>query len=183
MSRVRKSQRNVLIMRKYTLFFSRVFLFSVVLTSALAACGFRPLQAKNGGVDLASILVTVDHTRGGQLLEAEMNDAFNPDGQRPQKRYQLDIVMTQSEVRLFINPDGTSGRSDIPVASNYTLTRLSDGTVVDRGNVTRVSSYNTSETADYASYVSIQDAKKRAIKELAQSYKLRLSNVLARSTP
>lgn len=149
-----------------------------------SACGFQPLQARNGiyegGIDLASVVVTVDSTRNGQLLEAELKDAINPDAAHHEKLYGLRIRITQTEVKLFINPDGTSARSDIPVTSEYQLSRLADGKLLDKGTISRVSSYNTSPTADYASYVSIQDAKKRGIMELAQSYKLRIANILAR---
>ena len=131
-------------------------------------------------MDLSSVMVTVDHTRSGQLLEAEITDAINPTFERHEKLYRLTIKISQSEERLFINPDGSSGRSDIPVVSDYRLTRLTDGKLLDAGTITRVSSYNTSQTADYSSYVSLQDAKKRALLELAQSYKLHLANTLAK---
>jgi hypothetical protein len=151
----------------------------------LTSCGFQPLHGRdyrdNQAIDLSSIIVTVDPTRSGQLLEAEIKDVINPTFERREKLYTLKIKILQSEERLFINPDGSSGRSDIPVTSSYTLARLIDGQVLDAGAITRVSSYNTSQTADYSSYVSLQDAKKRAIIELAQSYKLRLSNVLAKA--
>ena len=41
-----------------------------------------------------------------------------------------------------------------------------------------MSSYNSSPTADFASYISIEDARKRAMQELAQDYKLRLAALL-----
>ena len=150
----------------------------------LVACGFQPLHGRayraNQSIDLSSIMVNVDTSRSGQLLEAEIKDAINPAFEKREKLYRLTIKITQSEERLFINPDGSSGRSDIPVTSHYVLSRLTDGTVLDKGDITRVSSYNTSQTADYSSYVSLQDAQKRAIIELAQSYKLRIANALAK---
>lgn len=162
-------------------FFSSFAFIIFVVFPLLGGCGFHPLQARSGAVDLASILVTVDTTRHGQLLEAAITDAINPDHRQQSKQYQLSITISQTEVRLFINPDGTSARSDIPLASTYTLKRLADQEIIDSGTITRVSSYNTSQSADYASYVSIQDARKRAILELAQSYKLRLANMMAKS--
>ncbi|OYW14265.1 MAG: hypothetical protein B7X02_00390, partial [Rhodospirillales bacterium 12-54-5] len=122
---------------------------------------------------------TVDHSRNGQLLEAEIKDAINPDYEHHEKIYGLNIAINSTETRLFINPDGTSTRSDIPLTSSYTLTRLSDGKLLDKGTITRISSYNTSN-ADYSSYVSLRDAQRRGVMELAQNYKLRLANVLAK---
>lgn len=159
----------------------RMVLLSLCLL--VAACGFRPLHGQSYRAEqvntLSSVTVTVDHTRRGQLLEAEIGDATNPDAKHSPKLYHLAIALTESEIGLFINPDGTSSRSDILMNTKYTLTRLSDNKVMDSGAIQRISSYNTSEQADYASYVSVEDAKKRGIIELAQDYKLRMANVLA----
>lgn len=149
----------------------------------ITACGFQPLHSRSyrdsQAVDLSAISVTVDHTRGGQLLEAEIKDAINPDYEHQEKLYALNIVVTSSETKLFITPSGTSTRTDIPLTSTYKLTRKSDGKLLDSGTITRLSSYNTT-SADYSSYVSMQDARKRAVLELAQDYKLRLANILAK---
>jgi len=152
---------------------------------ALAACGFQPLHSKEyraqQGIALASLQVEVDHSRLGQLLEAETTDALNPDAQRQEKRYKLTIHLAMQDIALFINPDGTSARGDIQWTSTYTLTRLSDSKVMDTGSMVRISSYNTGEDAStgYASFVSVEDAKKRGIIELGQDYKLRMANLLA----
>ncbi len=157
----------------------------IPLLLALAACGFTPLHSSEyrarQELDLASLVVEVDRSRLGQLLEAEIGDALNPDYQRAEKLYQLKISLSQTDIPLFINPDGTSARGDIEWLSAYRLTRLIDGKLVDSGSLRRISSYNTSDQAaeGYASFVSIEDAKKRGILELAQDYKLRMANLLA----
>ena len=156
----------------------------IPLLFLLTACGFQPLHGRdyrdNQNINLAAIIISVDTTRNGQMLEAEIKDAINPDYAQHDKLYTLSIKITQTEQHLFINPDGTSGRSDIPTASSYKLTRISDGKQVDSGSITRISSYNVSGTADYSSYIAMEDAKKRSIREIAQNYKLHLANILAR---
>lgn len=162
--------------------------FALIATLlALAACGFQPLYSREfrskQDLDLSAIRVQVDNSRYGQLLKAEIEDAVNPDYERAEKLYSLDIALSSSDVYLFVNPDGTSSRGDIYYTSNYTLRRILDGKVIQSGQITRVSSYNISDTADYASYVTEEDAKKRGVLELAQDYKLRLANLLAKLNP
>ena len=158
----------------------------VALCLLLAACGFRPLHSQQyrteQSIDLSALRVVVDSTRRGQLLEAEIEDAVNPDFRPDEKRYQLRIVLKELDIPLFINPDGTSARGDMQFDSTYSLTRIADGAVVDRGKITRISSYNTSDQASqgYASYVSVEDARRRGVVELAQDYKLRMANLLSK---
>ncbi len=151
----------------------------------LTSCGFQPLHSQSyraeQRVAMSAVQVKVDHSRLGQLLEAEIADDVNPDYQQTPKTYELKVHLSVQDIALFINPDGTSARGDIRWVSNYELVKIADGTVVNTGNLTRVSSYNTGEDAStgYASFVSVEDAKKRGIIELGQDYKLRLANVLA----
>ena len=156
-----------------------VILFTLI---ALNACGFTPVHGtaahQSMQVNLSTVQIDVDGSRVGQLLKAEIQDQVNPATQQAQKKYSLKIAFSETESPVFINPDGTSGRGDLQFLSSYTLTRLSDGIVIGRGTIQRVSSYNTSINADYASFVSQEDARRRAILELAQDYKLRLTNLL-----
>ena len=148
----------------------------------LCACGFEPLHSQRYQSqltsDLSSVTIVVDNSRLGQLLEAEIRQGVNPELRTSEKLYTLKIALTEREIPLFINPDGTSSRGDIEYTSSYVLSRKADGKPVQRGAINRVASYNSSQAADYASFVSIEDAKTRGILELAQAYKLRLSNLL-----
>lgn len=162
------------------------YLSLICVLALAAACGFQPLHSRayreQQSIDLSSLMVTVDNSRHGQLLEAEISDAINPDYQRAAKLYHLAIAVKENDVPLFIKPDGTSARGDIQLTSTFRLTRLADNALVNSGTIHRVSSYNTSDQAaeGYASFVSVADAKKRAVLELAQDYKLRMANVLSK---
>ena len=127
---------------------------------------------------IESVQVVTDGGRLPQLLKAEIQDQVNPDARHAEKLFVLTVHFTEVEVALFINPDGTASRGDLQYHSSYTLTRKLDGKLIDSGTITRVSSYNVSETADYGTYVSREDARKRGVTELAQDYKLRLANLL-----
>ncbi len=162
----------------------------------VSACGFEPLHAdaqrQGRSVDLANIQITVSANAAAvgnrrssiiprrylELLKVEIEDNVNPHAQRGEKRFALDVSFSENDIALFVNPDGTASRGDLNYTSSYAIKRLSDGVVVASGSLVRVSSYNSSPTADFASYVSIEDARKRGILELAQDYKLRLATLL-----
>ena len=168
---------------------------TLALTAALfllTSCGFEPVHAKRYGASqqtiagLESVAIEVHGTRGGGennrrvigLLEAELNDQFNPDYIRAPKRYVLKVFITETVTSVFINPDGTSSRNDVSLASTFSLTPIDGQKPVRSGSISRVSSYNVSERADYATYVAEEDARKRGVVELARAYKLRIANVL-----
>ncbi|MBN8544072.1 MAG: hypothetical protein J0M34_07400 [Alphaproteobacteria bacterium] len=162
-------------------------LMSIALL-ALTACGFEPMhsrdyQARGAGTVLAAIEIKTPGGILGELLRAEIEDAVNPDYRVMAPAYVLNITYVETDYPLFINPDGTSERGEMRYDSDYTLTRLSDNAVIHTGKLRRVGSYNSSQTADYAAYVSKEDAKKRAIIEMAQDYKLRLANLSAKLAP
>lgn len=149
---------------------------------ALAACGFRPVHGRDyqaqQDASLSSVQVSVDNTRLGQLLKAEIETGVNPGYEHAEKRYALNITLSENDVYLFVNPDGTAGRGDVVFTSSYQLVRNADRKTIKTGTLKRVSSYNISESADYATYVSEEDARRRGIVELAQDYKLRLANLM-----
>ncbi len=161
---------------------------------ALSACGFQALHGQayhdSLAVDLSAISIEVNGEnatttttsilphRYVELLKAEIGDGVNPMGVHAEKLFTLSIHFTETDVGLFVNPDGTASRGDLVYSSAYTITRIADAKVVATGTLQRTSSYSTSPTADYASYVAIDDARKRGIIELGQDYKLRLAALL-----
>lgn len=174
-----------------------------ILAAALAlflltSCGFEPVHAKRNGasgetvagleaidirvssarVQQSNISTQQNTARMAQLLQAELEDQFNPDYIRAPKRYILNVSLTESIGSVFVNPDGTSSRNDVTLASNFSITTIDDPKVLRSGSMSRVSSYNVSERADYATYVAEQDARKRGIAELARAYKLRMTNAI-----
>jgi hypothetical protein len=162
----------------------RHFVILSLLLFLLSACGFEPVHGKQFqqslSANLASVAIETDTSRVGQLLNAELEDQVNPgmSSAGVPKQYRIDISISEAELGQFINPDGTSSRGDIQFTSSYTVTRLSDNVAIDSGGFQRISSYNTSENVDYAAYVAREDARKRAVTELARDYMLRLSNLL-----
>ena len=154
----------------------------LMMLSVVSGCGFEPVHGKvqrdARSNQMESISIQTDGSHVGQILKAEIQDQVNPAGIRSEKPFVMNITITEAELSLFINLDGTSSRGDMQYNSHYTLIRVKDGVVVDSGNVSRISSYNISENADYATFVSREDARKRGILEMAQDYKLRIANLV-----
>lgn len=161
----------------------RTLAIALALT-LLAACGFEPVHGQRSsgttyaGLEAIDVVVT-DRARLSQLLQAELEDQLNPDYISVPKRYTLSITLTEELTTAFLNPDGTSSRNDVALKSTYVLTPINPGTPPHSGRITRVSSYNVSDRADYATYVAEQDARKRSILELANAYKLRMAGLMA----
>ena len=151
---------------------------------ALNACGFTPAYSTEErakyATQIESVEIVTPKTRLAQLLKSEIIDQTNPAAIGAEKVFTLNINFSENEIQLFINPDGTSARGDYQFSSTYSLSRKSDGKLIDSGTLNRTSSYNVAQTADadYATYVSREDARNRGILELAQDYKLRLVNLL-----
>ncbi len=162
----------------------RFVLLSVLMV--VSACGFRPVYGRNyqeeravASAALAEIRVVTDTQRSSQLFKAELEDRLNPEHIAAEKRYVLNVSISETNVPLFVAQDGTYGRGNLQYSLGYTLIRLSDNQSLDSGNLTRVSSYAASETnAIYASHVAQQDARKRGMIELASDLTLRIGNRL-----
>ena len=177
--------------------------FPLLCTLILCSCGFQALHGQEYRssltVDLSSINIIVQPPtmsstaitggsvsnaatsiprRYGELLKAEIQDRVNPMNTPGEKLFNMTIVYTETDVAMFVQPDGTASRGNMIYSSKYTITRIIDGKVVGSGALQSTTSYNTSPTAQYASYVSIEDARKRAVLDLAETYKLRLAALL-----
>lgn len=154
---------------------------------ALTACEFRPVYGKQyqaeqaaSNESLAQIEVVTDNSRLSQLLKAETEDRLNPTALSVAKTYRLSIAIAQTNIPLFVAPDGTYGRGNIEFNVSYSLIRLSDNLLIDKGSIKRVSSYSAAEQAAiYATFVTEEDARKRGIVELAHDLQLRVGNHLS----
>ena len=160
----------------------------MLLSLALAGCGFEPVYQQRGEQQLdvidalALIRVQTPLSRDGDQLKAELEDLFYQ-SQRPKQspRYALNVTLETQERPFIIDPDGISSRFDLVVTSLYRLTRLSDETTLDSGHVRRYVSYNVAKENDYATYISQKDAKRRAIRALAEEYQQQIAALIARA--
>jgi hypothetical protein len=149
---------------------------------ALCACGFQPVhgtQAHSPAAiqSLAGLEIRAPSGRLGEQLKADIEDGINPEYQSGTAQYRLDLTLEQQEIAQFINPDGTASRGNIRVTSTYRLVRLADNQVISAGTLHRSGSFDSEEQANYATYISREDARRRAVADLANDYRLRLINL------
>jgi hypothetical protein len=152
---------------------------------ALCACGFQPVHGTHAHSpaaiqSLAGLEIRAPSGRLGEQLKADIEDGINPDYQSGATYYRLDLTLEQQEIAQFINPDGTASRGNIRVTSTYQLVRLADNQVISSGTLHRSSSFDSDAQVDYATYISREDARRRAVADLANDYRLRLINLSTR---
>ncbi|MBN67638.1 MAG: hypothetical protein CMM94_08775 [Rickettsiales bacterium] len=155
----------------------------IISLLSLAACGFTPVYSEryNTRTELTQIDVIAPPGRNGALLEAELEDYFNPEHRPAEKRYLLEVKLAVNYIPIAIERDGTVARYSIELKSPFVLRRLSDNQVIYKDTVRRISSFNVSEQEDFATYVARSDASERGVKALAEDFRLRLSGFFSQS--
>lgn len=167
----------------------RIWVLSLMLLS-LAGCGFQPLYgqrsaAAGGSVqdELASIRILPIADRSGQLLYNELRDRLNPAGKPADPQYLLSITLAEQREELAFRGDETATRANLQLSARYTLRRAapdadSAETVLATGQVRTTTAYDILES-QYATIVSIEDARARAINVLSDDLQARLAVALS----
>ncbi len=156
-------------------------LLAVLLLAALGlgACGFRPLYgtAADGTSsfdDLETVQIDPLPDRVGQQLHNLLRDRINPRGQPREPRYVLRISLSERREALAIEEDETATRTNLRLSARFNLVELDSNAVVFKGFSNSINSYNIVES-QFATYVSEQDARERALRELSEDIRLRLA--------
>lgn len=161
-------------------------LLAMVLWLA-AGCGFTPIHGHTGDYDIevATYLAATElQARSGvlgQQLKNAMEDRFDPDssGSLYNKAFRLEFDVKQNRQAGVIERDGAIMRFNIILTSDYRLIDAETREVLDTGTIHRTASYfNAPEK--FASYIAEKDAIQRALIEMGEDYKMRLSSYFAR---
>lgn len=154
---------------------------AVVLVLALSGCGFRPLYASaaQGTTDprLAAIEVAQIPDRTGQRLTIALRDAFNPSGLSVDPRYRLFVSLASRRREVALRKDGTASRSEITVTANWRLMDLETQAVAFFGIARSGSSVDLVRN-EYANLVAEEDARTRALEDIARDIQARCSMFL-----
>ena len=160
-----------------------VLLIGIALV--LPACGFQPLY---GGADsqavspvghMAAIRISPLPDRIGQQMHNLLRDRLNPTGQPRDPIYSLGIRLTESRQDLGIRKDKTATRANLTLSAEFTLTAIQSSGELYSGAVNSVSSFNIL-TSPFATVFSEADARKRALRELADGIRIRLGIYFSR---
>ncbi len=145
----------------------------------LSACGFKPLygrpeaQALSPVDHMAAIRVAPLADRIGQQMHNLLRDRLNPYGQPRDPVYRLDVAINEARQELGIRKDETATRANFILSASFTLRGLESGQVLLRGRTSSVNSFNI-RTNQFATDASEADARKRALRELSDSIRVRL---------
>jgi LPS-assembly lipoprotein len=150
-----------------------------VVLALLAGCGFQPLYGERAsgarvGDDLQAVRVAPLPQRNGQILHNYLRDDINPYGQPAEPLYELRIGLRETSEDSGIRRDETASREVITMRAAFQLVDLSADSVLYEGQARSSSAYNVLDDR-FASIVSAEDARERALRELSADIKLRLA--------
>jgi LPS-assembly lipoprotein len=160
----------------------RRFLLSVVLLTATAACGFRPLyepSADGASERLAAIEVTVIPDRPGQQLRNELIDLLNPDRAVVPGRYRLDVRLQEELDDRALERSGFATRANLTMEADFALFELAHDEPLMRASSRAVSSYNLVDSK-FTTLTSGHAARTRALSNIAHDIRRRLAVYFAR---
>lgn len=157
----------------------------LLLVAALAGCGFEPLYGRHSAEDdaaLASIRVAPIAERRGQLLEIALRDGFNPAGIRAEPAYLLQVNLMESVGDSAIRSDGTTSRQTLNLFAGLTLSDMKTGKLLFEARSRSINSYDVAEN-EYSVVVARDSAEKRAVRELGDDIRARLTMFFRQKTP
>jgi len=146
----------------------------------LAACGFQPLYGTRGAADsgaraeLAAVRIEPLENRVGQQMHNFLRDRLNPDGQPVAPEYRLQVQLTETLTELGVQRDETATRANLQMVAQFTLFGYGNDASLFSGRSSSTTSYDILRNP-FATTVSEEDARERALRELADDIQTRLA--------
>jgi len=145
----------------------------------VAGCGFQPLYGpgtRNAEVteSLASVQVEPLRDRAGQQMHNFLRDRLNPHGQPVSPNYRLQVQLTEKLRELGVRRDETATRANLRMDADFTLLSADGQTPLLTGRSSSTSSYDIL-TNPFATTVSEDTARERALREVADDIQTRLA--------
>ena len=147
----------------------------------LNGCGFSPLYKSGGNGDLttlSTIEIAKIKDRAGQQLRNLLLARFAPRGKAARTDYRLTVTLKEAIAELAIRKDETATRANLVVTANFRLIALRDPSFKSfSGQSISTNSYNIL-ASDFATLSAENDARKRALRSLAEQIRLRVAAAL-----
>ena len=148
---------------------------------SLSACGFQPLYGRGDGQvtteTLQQIRINPIADRPGQILRGLLQDRLQPKGLE-RARYSLDISLSEGISDVAVRRDATSSYSRLILNGGMVLTDLETRKTVLSEPVRSEIGYINQE-GGYGTLLAQNEARERAVQDLAKIISLRLSAFLA----
>lgn len=149
----------------------------------LAACGYQPLYAKRGAVDVRaeaqSVKIALIRDRKGQRLRNGLLDRLNPRGEPANPKYVLDVSLTEARQDIAVRKDETSTRANFILTAQYQLRDSTNGRIVFAASSRQVASFNVSDE-QFSTISASNAARRRAVDTLAEEISTRVAVYLNR---
>lgn len=161
-------------------------LLSLILI-LVAGCGFQPVYGTVGDRNievstyLASVRLKQKSGAMGQQLQNQLEDLFSPNSADSLygEAFRLEFDVDSKRDAVVIEQDGSIARFNILLTSHYKLIDAETGELLDKGTVRRTASFfNAPEK--FSAYIAERDAMARALREMAEDYKMRMTAYFAR---
>ena len=145
----------------------------------LTACGFQPLYGQGSreqsvSESLASVRVEPLRDRVGQQMHNFLRDRLNPNGQPISPNYRLQVQLTESLTELGVRRDETATRANLRMVAVFTLLGYDSDSALMTGRSSSTTSYDILNNP-FATTVSEDDARERALREVADDIQTRLA--------
>jgi LPS-assembly lipoprotein len=153
------------------------------LAPLMSACGFKPMYGGRAGSAVVAALAEVEvariNDRTGQLLrnalERRMERAGG--GGTAKKRYLLTCGVAESKQELGLSKDSFASRADLTLTVDFTLSY--QGKSLLTGSTQGIVAYNILDQ-QYATVISEQDSRQRAVEQVSEDITRRLSSYFSR---
>lgn len=148
-------------------------LFVITLLLSVFSCGFKPVNYVKSDlgekleVRLASIVIKKSSGLKSQQLRTKIFDIFNPSNFKAEPRYLLVITPRESQRSTFITNLGSSGRMQLDVNINYSLTEIATTRQVSKGSISSSESYNIDQNR-FGNYNAKNFARESVYNSLAE---------------
>ena len=156
---------------------------AVLALPLIASCGFQPLYAERGDVaaadQLAAVRIEPLPDRSGQVLYNALRDGLNPLGRPASPDYVLRIRLEETSEELALRTDETATRVNLTLTASFALVPIESKEPVFEGVSRTTTAYNVL-ASPYATLTSSEDARSRALDDLAREIRQRLVIFLTR---
>ena len=156
---------------------------AVLALPLIASCGFQPLYAERGDVaaadQLAAVRIEPLPDRSGQVLYNALRDGLNPLGRPASPDYVLRIQLEEVSEELALRTDETATRVNLTLTASFALVPIGGKEPVFEGVSRTTTAYNVL-ASPYATLTSSEDARSRALDDLAREIRQRLAIFLTR---
>jgi len=152
---------------------------AVAVAGVLAGCGFQPLYGEGGSEgtvseSLAAVRIDPLRDRTGQRMHNFLRDRLNPRGQPISPSYRLQVALTETLTTLGVRRDETATRANLRMVADFTLVPYGGDEPLLTGKSSSTTSYDILSNP-FATTVSEDDARERALREVADDIQTRLA--------